>query len=172
MKRVGDSGSGLWRRHVFRNELGVGTDITVLLARNDVAAMWIGGVVAYSGGFQFIQIGVIQDPSRIDGERDGPMMGLQFADGRQRTYKGMPFRPFPNNLVPEQLLWTVQGHWNPTGWFFIWSVSPLPPRGPVTIVSSFEGAAIEESIRVIDPGPILEAASRATSIWPLRPADD
>jgi hypothetical protein len=47
--------------------------------------------------------------------------------------------------------------------FWVW---PLPPPGPVTFVCAWPRWEIPESRTDLDAGPILEAAARATDLWP------
>lgn len=155
-----------WLRYAAHDELGVGTDLTALLARNEMAAMWIGGVVAYSEVFHFVHIGVSRRPSTAFG--GGPVLGLRFADGRQETHDGITFRRVPATDISPALLWHLRGHFDASRWFHLWSVRPLPPPGPLTIVSAWPDEGIAETAVTIDAGPILDAASRARPIWRSR----
>jgi hypothetical protein len=157
-----------WLRYAAHDELGVGTDITALLARNELAAMWIGGVVAYSEAFHFIHVGVSRASSRTF--KGGPVFGLRFADGRQEMHDGIMFRRVPATDISPGLLWPLRGHFDATRWFHLWSVHPLPPRGPLTILSAWPEEGIAETAITIDAGPILDAASRARPIWRSRSA--
>ena len=153
------------RRYAAHGELGVGTDITALVARNEVAAIWIAGVVAYSEVFHFIHIGVSRGSSRAF--MGGPVLGLRFADGRQEMHDGIMFRRIPATDISPPMLWHLRGHFDASRWFHLWSV-PLPPPGPLTIVSTWPEEGIAETAITIDAGPILDAAARATPIWRSR----
>src|SRR6476660_9844554 len=85
------------RGHHFRHELGVPVDLTLLLGRSDAAAMWMGGLVAYSTGLELIQVGVFRDWSATTTVTTGrPTLAIRFADGRESKTTGLPFMAEPN----------------------------------------------------------------------------
>jgi hypothetical protein len=154
-----------WLRYAAHGELGVATDVTVLLGRNDIAAVWIGGVVAYTEVFHFTHIGVSRGPWREF--KGGPLFGLRLADGRQEMHDGIMFRRIPAAGNTSAVLRHLHGHFNPSGWFHLWSAR-LPPPGPLTIVSAWPEEGLAETAITIETGPILDAAARARPIWRSR----
>jgi len=155
------------RGHHFRYELGVPVDLTLLLGRSEFAAMWLGGLVAYSTGFEVSQVGVFRDWSAITNQTatTAPTLVIRFADGLESREVGIPFMPVPNPPPNWGMLRAVQGQWNKSRWFWIWSVRPLPPPGEMTITASFLAAGIPEVTHAIDTEPILESAARAVPLW-------
>ncbi len=154
------------RGHHFRHEMGVPVDVTLLLGRSEAAAMWMGGLVAYSTGFELIQIGVFRDRSAITTVMTGrPTLVIRFANGLESKTTGLPFMPVPNPPPYWGMLTEIHGQWNESTWFWIWSVRPLPPPDRMTIVAAFEAAGISETTHVIDTALIVNAAARAEPLW-------
>jgi hypothetical protein len=154
-------------RHLHEEQLGVDCDLTMLLARNGTAAMWLGGFIAYAGGFDFIHFGVCRDPAGLATHtRQGdPILGLRLGDGRELICRGMPFG---SGTVVKPFLRVIWGSWNTGRWMFVWSVRPLPPPGSMTFVYGWPDADIPQANHDIDADPILAAAARAIPLWGRR----
>jgi len=103
--------------------------------------------------------------------RDEPLpdeflrLGLRFSDGRAATNVSPPF--WSPEVEPAGLLLLADGggggarRYDMTYW--VW---PLPPSGLVTFVCEWPAFGIEESRADIDAQFILQAAARATPLWP------
>ncbi len=154
------------RGYHFRFELGVPVDLTLLLGKSDAAAMWMGGLVTYSSGFEFIQIGVTRDWSAITtGSAGRPTIAIRFADGLESKMTGILFSPVPNPPPSWGMVRPIEGHFSESMWHYVWSVRPLPPPDGMTITASYEAADIPETTHTIDVSPILEAAALARPLW-------
>ncbi len=153
-----------------------------VLGRSDDAAIAITGLTAFTTGFEFTLTALLRRHDRHgrtfhfnlrrpyledDGLPDEFIrLGLQFADGTVAT--NLDRSPFDlEGIEPVgPLLWERggggggrrydQGYW-------VW---PLPPAGPLTFVCAWPAKGIPESRAEIDAQPILDAATRATVLWP------
>ncbi len=173
------------RRHRWRGDdldtVGVSVPITALLARTEEVAVSVSGLFAFPAGFRLSLITLLRmDPPKeelrgtigLGPWRRGRIQwgkalhfGIGFSDGSKVTDRQVPgphHREHPSSRSLEGRggggggrKWT-QGLW----------CEPLPPPGPMRFVCEWKGAGIEETETVVDADLILEAASRATALWP------
>jgi len=155
----------------------------LVLARAPDAAVAVIGLSAYPAGFEFSICAVLREDRRRpwpdwvmhhtpDEFRNEALpdeflrVGVQFSDGRAATNAGPgPFwslevEPTGPLLLPDGGGGSARRH-DMTYW--VW---PLPPPGPVTLVCEWPAFRIDESRADIDAQLILDAAARATQIWP------
>jgi hypothetical protein len=155
----------------------------LLLIRTEQAAVAVGSVRAYPNGFEFTLLTRLRtedetgpclgDPlerhARDARERGEVLrLGIMYADGRRTSTTGGHWRPDEDD--PEQLMLQQGGgggsarHWDGNFWVY-----PLPPEGPVTFVASWLKYGVGETRAQLDGAAILEAAQRATVLWPQEP---
>jgi hypothetical protein len=153
-----------------------------VLGRSDDAAIAITGLTAFTTGFEFTLTAVLRRHDRHgrpfhvnlrrpfledDGLPDEFIrLGLQFADGTVAT--NLDRSPFDlDGTEPVgPLLWERGGGGGGRRYDQNYWVWPLPPAGPLTFVCAWPAKGIAESRAEIDAQPILDAATRATVVWP------
>jgi len=154
----------------------------LVLARTPDAAVAVIGLSAYPTGFEFSVCAVLREHRRRPGPdwgmhhvpdqfRDEPLpdeflrLGLRFSDGRAATNVSPPF--WSPEVEPAGLLLLAGGGGGggrrQDGTYWVW---PLPPSGLVTFVCEWPAFGIKESRADIDAQFILDAAARATQLWP------
>lgn len=137
--------------------------MTLVLAHTDVGAIWMGGVVAYSGGFTFVQIGVSRDPAGPRAFQRGPSFDLSFSDGASVTAQSWP--GVVHGGSDRLSLKSVRAYVQPARWLHHWSVRPLPPPGLMTFTTRWPEAGIEDTVVSSDTDEIRQAAQAARPIW-------
>jgi hypothetical protein len=159
---------------------------TVVLIRTDQVAVAVGSVRAYPNGFEFTVHSRLRhedasswrapDPFEEDGPGPGPAqprgglrLGVMFADGRRGATTGrlMP-RDDPRNLVLQR----EGGGGDNRRWDLDFWVYPLPPDGPVTLVTSWLKYGVAETRAELDGASIRAAAERAVLLWPDDPVEE
>jgi hypothetical protein len=142
--------------------------LEVLLARTDDAAVWMGEALAYPTGVTFTLHAVFRRPREIHHGRppfmdpDAQRFGVRLADGRKAFADGGP----PHRDGEGPLLVSRGGGGSDRRWesrLWLW---PLPPPGPLTVAVAWPAAGIDEATVELDAAPIVEAAGRATELWP------
>jgi len=156
-----------------------------VLCRTGQVAVAVGSVRAYPNGFEFTvhvrlrlateaswpgHSDVFQRPRPGAGE-DGSQLrlGVLYADGRRAATTGGHWLP-PGDAGDEYLVLRQGGGGGSShgcDWDF-W-VHPLPPGGPVIMVTSWLEHGIAESQTELDGAAILAAAGRAVTLWPEEP---
>ena len=136
--------------------------VALLLARTDTHAVLVDGLLVYPTGFDF-DLTVRRRPGhpRHPGHRwdDRLRLEVRFADGR--TADNGP-RPAGDRLPDPPLLY--QSTSGPDGGHvWLWG---LPPPGPLTFACAWPTEQIPPSQAVLDARLVLDAAQRATSLWP------
>jgi hypothetical protein len=140
--------------------------VELLVARTDTHAVLVDGLLVYPTGFDF-DLAVRHRPGypRHYEHRWGYDLRLEvrFADGR--TADNDPRRwPRPSGDQPPDPPLLYQSTNGPDGGHvWLWG---LPPPGPLTFACEWPAQQIPPSQAVLDAGLVLEAASRATSLWP------
>lgn len=157
--------------------------LELVLARSDRAAVCITRLEGYPTGFAFELLVMM---ARRDGADDllDPLMfrmhhhargaggmpdemlrvGVQFADGGKATNtSGFHHEPEPPRgpVLHPAGGGGGGGSWHQSEW--VW---PLPPPGPLAFVCEWPAAGIPLTRHEIDAQVILDAASRATVIFP------
>lgn len=155
--------------------------MTVLLARTEEVAVSVSGLFAFPGGFRLSLITLLRmDPPREELRdtigpgpwRRGRMQwdkalhfGIGFSDGSKVIDREFP-RPHRREHASTRFLVGRGGggggrKWTQGMWF-----EPLPPSGPMHFVCEWRGAGIDETESVVEAEELLQAASRATALWP------
>jgi hypothetical protein len=140
--------------------------VALMVARTDTHAVLVDGLLVYPTGFDF-DLAVRRHPRQ---HRDRPHLWgeelhleVSFADGR--TADNNPRRwPRPSGDQPPDPPLLYQSTSGPDGGHvWLWG---LPPPGPLTFACQWLAEQIPPSQAGLDAGLVLEAAARATSLWP------
>jgi hypothetical protein len=159
------------------NEVGVPLPVRVELARTEILALAILGLVVFSTGFSFTfsivrrarprPYGDAFPPFHPRGGQPGALrFGIQFADGAKATASPVAWPRNPGE-TPSGPLLIVRGSggggrsWNSNIW--VW---PLPPSGPLAFVCDWQAEGIALTRREIDAKAILDAAAQVEQLWP------
>jgi hypothetical protein len=143
--------------------------VALLLARTDTHAVLVDGLLVYPTGFDF-DLAVRRHPRQPRQQRDrGHAWGdelrleVRFADGR--TADNDPRRwPRPSGDQPPDPPLLYQSTSGPDGGHvWLWG---LPPPGLLTFACQWPAEQIPPSQAELDAGLVLEAAARATTLWP------
>ncbi len=159
--------------------------VGLLLARTDEVALAVGNVLGYPNGFEFTVNARLRHEQFVWGKspldpladaRTGPepglalRLGVRYADGR--AARTSSHRPIPvseadgDHLVLREVgTGGTDRQWDARLW-----IHPLPPDGPVTFVVSWLLYGVAETRAELDSAVILEAAERATILWPDDPS--
>lgn len=158
--------------------------LELVLARSELAAVYVSWLGAYPTGFEF-DLMTVAAPSEDDDALD-PMLfgarrhhmrrrgtgaaipdamlrfGVEFADGRRATNTGGRALP-GSHAEPDEgpVLHSGGGGGGGGRWhqeMFLW---PLPPPGPLALVCEWPAAGIPLTRHDIDTGRVREAAQRA-----------
>ncbi|WUH89841.1 hypothetical protein OG900_06715 [Streptomyces sp. NBC_00433] len=155
------------------------------VVRTEAAAVWVGALRAYPNGFAFMMRAVRRelpgggvrqgwplwdlrpDPFRSAEGNTGLRLGIQYADGR-RAATGEGIGRSPVEPAGPESIWLLEGggSGNELSWQSEFWVSPLPPDGPVTLVSVWADAGAPEQRAELDGAAIRAAAARAVELWP------
>ena len=155
--------------------------VELVLARNERAVVYLGRCAAYPAGFEF-EIRVVVAAAGLDPSLNGPYarregdgnnydemlrFGIEFADGARATNvrhqtisDGAPAAPYMRG---------IGGGGSPTSWdhgFWVW---PLPPPGALAFVCEWLAAGISQTRAEIDAQAVIDAAARATVVFPSQP---
>jgi hypothetical protein len=153
--------------------------VELVVARTDTDAVLVTGLRAYPTGLEFtlsVRPRSDQpDPPRPDPDRPHDpfecfrdlRLDLRFADGHTpsndprfwpRTFETeQPDRPF----LYYHGAGGCDGHWGSGHW--LWG---LPPPGPLAFVCRWPAGGVLAAGVEIDARLVLEAAGRATAVWP------
>lgn len=153
---------------------GAPVPLSAVLGKSDRAAVLLTDVVAYPAGMIINMIATSRlDPSPFSpggmrpAGRRGPMhgvrLGILFSDGSKVANTSFLHHPGP----PEGRILRPQGG-SGGGRGFRWTFwsEPLPSPGSMRFVCDWIEAGIAETSAELDAGPVLEAAAKATPIWP------
>ncbi|HVM06821.1 MAG TPA: hypothetical protein VM345_00025 [Acidimicrobiales bacterium] len=171
--------------------LGAVVPVNFVLARTEEVAVAVWGITVFNDGFEFsvaclaktrqrhrlrmhqfelmhqvraggaipdefLRFGIsCADDTTVTNLRPGFDWGTHTADGDHTSPSAAQRVLMPGGGGGSDRQWT-QTYW-------CW---PLPPPGPVTFVCEWPAFGIGETRHEIDSGPIREAASRSTPIWP------
>jgi hypothetical protein len=156
--------------------------LELVLARSATAAICVIRVSAYPTGFEFDLL-TLSDP---DSEEDlephmfGPRhrrgqaeadqrlrLGVQFSDDRKATNVGAgPGLSSHSEDPPGPVLSAGGGGGGGGRWRQSYWVWPLPPVGPLAFVCEWSAASIPLTRHEMDTQLVLDAAARASQIFP------
>ena len=88
-------------------------------------------------------------------------VAVVFADGRRGAVDNFSSAP-----AGDVQLIAIHGHGTQTRFDQRFWVEPLPPPGPLGVVVEWERRGLTESRADLDAGAIVDAASRAETLWP------
>ena len=166
-----------------RGELAGVMPLELVVAKNDLAAVAISRVGAYSAGFEFELVIMLSErgaeadidpslfhpgPRRRRGpgaEGDQLRFGVQFADGSKATNLDRSWAEHRDEPPPGPVLRTGGGGGGDSEWrqsIWVW---PLPPPGPLAFVCEWPVAGIELTRVEIDAQQLIDAAARAQRIF-------
>jgi hypothetical protein len=137
-----------------------------ILARTDTHAVLVDGLLVYPTGFDF-DLAVRRRPGhRRHRPRlwdDELRLEVRFADGRAADNNPRRWPRTSGNEVPDppRLYQSTSGP--DGGHVWLWG---LPPPGPLTFACEWPAQQLPPSQVELDAGLVLEAAARATSLWP------
>ncbi len=147
-----------------------------VVARTETMVVAADRIVAYPTGFEFgITVRTNERPAHgsFDDQRQRAWSGVAafpgesvrvavvFADGRRGAVDNFSSAPVGDvRLIP------VHGHGTQTRFDQRFWVEPLPPPGPLGVVVTWERRGLPETRADLDAGAIVEAASRAETLWP------
>jgi hypothetical protein len=147
-----------------------------VVARTETMVVAADRIVAYPSGFEFgITIRTNERPAHgsFDDQRQRAWAGVAafpgesvqvavvFADGRRGAVDNFSSAPAGDvRLIP------IHGHGTQTRFDQRFWMEPLPPPGPLGVVVAWERRGLAESRADLDAGAIVEAASRAETLWP------
>ena len=146
-----------------------------VVARSGAMVVAADRIVAYPEGFEFgitIRTNDRQAHGSFDDHRQRAWSGVAafpgesvrvtvvFADGRRGAVDNFASGPAGDvRLIP------VHGHGTQTRFDQRFWVEPLPPPGPLGVVVEWERRGLPETRADLDAGAIVEAASRAETLW-------
>ncbi|MDA8331292.1 MAG: hypothetical protein M0027_08815 [Candidatus Dormibacteraeota bacterium] len=160
--------------------------LELLVAASQTAVVAVRGRAAYPTGFEFDLVARLRAMTPEDGPRVGRFLvvspdeitdgklpprflrfGLEFSDGRKVTnLPGAGPGPFADPGVGP-ILWGRDGSGSNSAWRQSYWVWPLPPPGPLKFVCAWPAFGIPESTASVDAAGVIDAATRATVVWPL-----
>jgi hypothetical protein len=154
----------------------------LVLGRSDEAALGVSGFRAFPNGFEMTLTVALRDddpfglgavyhrmhepPARgADLPAEFLRFGVRFADGTSATnLAGRHLEPDASPTPP--VLIQRGGGGGGRRFDFEYWVWPLPPDGPMTLVTEWPWKGIAESRAEIDTAPIRAAAARAVQLFP------
>jgi hypothetical protein len=156
------------------NEVPVTVPLDRMLAATGDVAVYVAAMSVYSNGAAFTVEVRVRPRARIDAlddvwesvhgharGADRLLLGVEFADGRRCSNLEGPF-----GSVGGVSLSPGGSSGSPRSASADWYLAPLPPPGELRLYCAWPGAGIEETVTVLDAGPILEAAGRVRELWP------
>lgn len=162
------------------DELGQVVPLRAVVARSERCAIGIGGLVAYSNGFEIalrMRLRDVDDWIDPLGHRQGPpwsrrdlnnlpddllRMGIDFAGGiRATSVEGFSL---PTDATPAAYL-QVSGGGGGRRWDFTCWVWPLPSKPPTSLVVEWPSLGIQLTRYELPTGQIVEAGRQSGSIW-------
>ena len=160
--------------------------LELLLAASQTVVVALRGRAAYPTGFEFDLVVrlralapadepstsqfLVVSPEEVTTGRLPPRFlrfGLEFSDGRKVT--NLP-RTGPRLIAHPgvgPILWGRDGSGSSLAWRQAYWVWPLPPPGPLKFVCAWPAFEIPESTASVDGARVIDAAQRATVVWPF-----
>jgi hypothetical protein len=168
--------------------------LELVLARSEVAAVYISRLSAYPTGVEFDLVTIAapdEDDEALDPMLFGPhghhmrrraastgipdemlRFGVEFADGRRATNTGGGGFSPPDTEPAGPVLHPGGGGGGGGRWHQVMFLWPLPPQGRLALVCEWPAAGIPLTRTDIDAGAIHEAAQRAQVIFEDHPRAD
>ena len=166
--------------------LGEPVPVCFILARSPTAVVRVQHMQAFTDGFEFQLVAHCRN---IGGDGWDPMHGLaglrrtpgapsdvlsddhlrlrlQFADGSNASNLGPPMMAPAERSPSGPFLRSVSGEGGGSMVRMVYWVWPLPPPGPVVFSCEWPSHEIALTSHQIDASDILDAATRATELWP------
>lgn len=150
----------------------------VVMRSDDVHAV-VTAVYAFPSGVLFT-LSIRVRPSALPGSgpfdpplmmgmhaADGPLFGVGFADGRRTAFHQPPQPPGEDPGGPVLSMCGGSGGGGREQ-LDVW-LWPLPPVGPLTLVTAWPALEVAETVTTVDAGELLSAADRAEALWPEEP---
>ena len=142
--------------------------VALILARTDTHAVLVDNLLVYPTGFDF-DLTVRRHPRQPHQHHDraqrwGDELRLEVRFADSRSADNDP-RHWPKTSgQPPDPPWLYQSTSGPDGGHvWLWG---LPSPGPLTFACHWPTQQIPPSQAVLDAGLVLEAAARATTLWP------
>jgi hypothetical protein len=140
--------------------------VALLVARTDTHAVLVDGLLVYPTGFDF-DLAVRRRPGhpRHAEHRwgDGLRLEVRFDDGRSADNGPRRWPHLTGDQPPDPPLLYQSTSGPDGGHVWLWG---LPPPGPLTFACEWPTEQIPPSQAELDAGLVLEAAARATRLWP------
>ena len=168
--------------------------LELVLARSEVAAVYVSGLSAYPTEVEFDLVTIAapdEDDEALDPMLFGPhrhhmrrraggseipdemlRFGVEFADGRRATNTGGGGFSPPDSEPAGPVLHPGGGGGGGGRWHQVMFLWPLPPPGRLALVCEWPAAGIPFTRTEIDAGAIHEAARRAQVIFEDHPGAD
>jgi hypothetical protein len=140
--------------------------VALLVARTDTHAVLVDNLLVYPTGFDFdltIRRRPGQPRQREDWWADQLRLEVRFADGRAADNDPGRWPRTSGDQPPDPPLLYQSSYGPDGGHVWLWG---MPPPGPLTFACQWPTQQIPPSQAELDAGLILEAAGRATSLWP------
>jgi hypothetical protein len=160
------------------NVLGIVVPVNLVLAQSPRAVVTLGSITAYPDGFEFDYLIRSMDealgqslPEHVHRRRADPGLpddlfrfGIEFADGTRLTTLESRL-PFGGGETRGPAMVPRGGGGSYERWEGNWWVTPLPPAGRLEFVCEWPAAGIALTRAEIDASAVLDAATRAITLW-------
>jgi hypothetical protein len=181
-----DRARSLRRRVQPDNEVPVSVPLDAVVVSKADLVVFVCGLAVYRNGLAFTLEARARTSAAAGGEEEDDVLGhvlhrhgrsahqlligVEYADGRRCSTldTGSPFEEGGPEDQPR--LRPGGGHAGERSASVAYFLSPLPPSGELRIYCAWPSAGIDETVTIIDAGPILEAADRVRVLWPWEPA--
>ena len=141
--------------------LGAPVPMQVVIVHTDDLAVSLSGFAAQPAGAEMaLTVRSAGDDSPV-GDAQALGMEIGFADGRVAGTVGTLAREHRTSATVELVgRYDAPGRTDLRFW-----LSPLPPRGRLTVTLAWPERDIAPTRVVVDGGPLVEAANRAQVLW-------
>jgi hypothetical protein len=108
-------------------------------------------------------------------ESSGLRLGVGFADGRKAVFRPLVTFGYDKDPPDPMLSHRGRGHASALGGgpahefrvdVWLW---PLPPPGPLSLVTAWPERGISETPTTVDAGELIDAAARSEQLWEAPP---
>lgn len=155
------------------NELPVTVPITGAAVRAGDLAIALTHALVFSTGWELHAVGRLRPSAghtffESPGRREGLLLGVRYVDGREGASILPPWSAEPT--TPGDV--TVQeygGGGSAHEREYSWWLTPLPPRGPVTLVLGGPDLDPGEHSFDIEGAALADASDRVVTLWPWEP---
>lgn len=169
------------RRQRPDNKVPVSIAFDAVLGEAADVVVYISGVHVFRTvlGFQLIVLARHRSPGRglssaLFGHGEQPdrlLLGVEYADGGTASNLSGGFRAGRDlQLDPTTpVLMPGSGGGGELSADITFYLSPLPPPGPLPIITGWPGRGIAETVTEVAAAPFIEAATRVRLLWDLDP---